>query len=115
MDADTQRLWDFLHSEYVGTRDFELRLLEDGTIAGICNLATTRSIMLDMDYHSWTRRFCFDDPTLADRRFQELKSSEEIPAGYIARRPQFEDHADPYLNDLHNRPWYRQYEKETRK
>jgi len=90
----------------------EVRVLPDGTVAAIHDLLTTRSIMLDCDEWSFKRRFCFSDRALADKRFAELESAQDVPQGYVARRPEIEDRADPYLNKLHNRPWNKEYERD---
>lgn len=103
-------------AEWLLTQGYlKTRVLEDGTVIALLELATTRSVCLDCNEHSWERRFCFANRRLADEWFEEIKTSEDVPAtGYVARRPQFEDHADPYLNDLHRRPWYRVHENPPR-
>lgn len=87
-----------------------VKILPDGSVACLVDLVTTRSIMLGVDEWAFTRRFCFTDRWLADLRWEELQSKDDIPAGYTARRPQWEDVADPYLNELHKRPWNKIYE-----
>lgn len=89
----------------------EIKVLPDGTIAAICDLFTTRSIMIDCDECTYKRRFCFKDRSLADEWFAKIKSANEVPTGYVARRPEQEDRADPYLNKLHQRPWNKKFEQ----
>ena len=110
-DKETADLLAHLYIEYAETPSFRPRVLPDGTVAVIYDLLTTRSICLGVDFDSWTRRFCFKNRLLAEIEFEKLESENDIPTGYVARRPQWEDHADPYLNELHNRPWYKELEK----
>jgi len=73
--------------EYGEYRD--IRVLEDGTIAATHELMYTRAICLGVtpDCH-WETRFCFEDRTLATQRFHELRTEDDEPEGYTARRPQ---------------------------
>lgn len=64
------------------------RILPDGSVAAIGELLTTRAIFLGCTMHGWERRYCFADRELADKRFAELKSEDDEPQGYIAKRPQ---------------------------
>lgn len=89
----------------------EVRILPDGTVAAVCELLTTRSVLLGCDEHSFKRQFCFADRDLASDFFQAVTSENEVPqGGYVARRPESEDRADPYLNDLHDHPWNKVFE-----
>lgn len=63
-----------------------VRILPDGSIAALGDLLYTRAIYLGVNRISWERRFCFEDRALASRRFAELKSEEDVPEGYTARR-----------------------------
>ncbi len=65
-----------------------VRVLDDGTIAALGDLMYTRAIFLDCEPLGWGRRFCFEDRALATQRFYELKSADDEPAGWTARRPQ---------------------------
>lgn len=67
---------------------YTCRVLPDNTVACTFNLMFTRAIALGCDRHSWKRRFCFEDRDLAIQRFIELKSENDEPQGYVARRPQ---------------------------
>lgn len=73
----------WLKSQYL-----DVRVLPDGSIAALCELITTRSIILGVTRDSWESRFCFRDRTLASVRFAELQTEDDVPAGFIARRPQ---------------------------
>lgn len=64
----------------------QVRELGDGTLAGIGKLLFTTAIYLDLEPLGYSRRFCFDDPALAQAQFQALASSDTEPTGWIARR-----------------------------
>lgn len=64
------------------------RVLPDGSIAVLCDLITTRAIMLGVNRDGWSRRFCFKSRQLANQRFAELQSEDDEPEGWIARRPE---------------------------
>lgn len=64
----------------------ELRVLPDGSIAGLLDLIYTRAICLGINAYGYERRFCFSDRRLATERFKQLRSEEDEPQGYIARR-----------------------------
>lgn len=64
----------------------EVRILPDGSIAGLLDLMFTRAICLSMNRDGYGARFCFEDRALADRRFQELTSEDDVPEGFTARR-----------------------------
>lgn len=63
-----------------------VRMLPDGSIAGLSKLAYTTGIFLGLNRIGWGARFCFNDRALALRRFGELQSEDDRPAGFIARR-----------------------------
>lgn len=63
-----------------------VRVLPDGSIAALFDLIYTRSILLGIDRHGWSKRFCFAERGLAYRRFQELQSEDDVPEGYIDSR-----------------------------
>jgi hypothetical protein len=62
------------------------RVLPDGSIAALLDLAFTRAICLGVTRWGWENRFCFEDRALADRRFAALESEDDEPAGYTERR-----------------------------
>ena len=63
-----------------------VRVLPDGSIACLGDLLFTRAIYLGCDRDGWAHRFCFEDRALASKRFYELQSEDDEPAGFIARR-----------------------------
>jgi len=66
-----------------------VRLLPDGTVAGVVRLMTTTAICLGVTRDcAYERRFCFRNADLAYQRFGELQSEDDTPAGWIARRPE---------------------------
>jgi hypothetical protein len=90
-------------SEFEALRDWLLaeggfvavRLLPDGSVAGVVRLMTTTAICLGVTRQcAYERRFCFRNADLAYQRFGELQSEDDTPAGWTARRPELpEDHA----------------------
>lgn len=63
-----------------------VKVLPDGSVAALQDLLYTRAICLGCNSEGWTRRFCFKDRGLAVRRFADLQSEDDEPAGFIARR-----------------------------
>jgi hypothetical protein len=76
-----QELVNFLKEQY-----HDVRVLEDGSIAAIGNLLYTRAIYMDCNMTGFGRRFCFADRALADTEFARLKTEDDEPVGWIARR-----------------------------
>lgn len=66
----------------------DVRRLEDGSIAALGELMFTRAIYLGCNAEGWERRFCFQDRGLASEQFDKLKSEDDEPTGWIARRPE---------------------------
>lgn len=79
--AETEELVQWLKNQY---RD--AKVLPDGSIACLCDLLYTRAIMLGCDRYGFERRFCFEDRKLANRRYEELQSENDIPQGFTASR-----------------------------
>lgn len=67
----------------------EARVLPDGSVAGLADLLFTRSIALGCNLEGWAVRYCFEDRMLADQRFAELMSEDDVPAGHVATRQGF--------------------------
>jgi len=63
-----------------------LRELEDGTVVGTYELMFTRAIFIDLTATGWDKRFCFQDKPLALEELAKLKTGDDEPSGYIARR-----------------------------
>jgi hypothetical protein len=76
-----------LCDEIVEQGYMEGRVLADGSIALLGDLLMTRAIYLGGTRYGWSRRFCFRDRELASARFKELRSEDDEPAGWTARRP----------------------------
>ena len=64
----------------------EVRELQDGTLAGLGKLLFTSAIYHDLEPLGWGRRFCFEDPALAQQQFDALTDSDHEPTGWVARR-----------------------------
>lgn len=80
--AEAHRLCAWLLGEgYLATR-----VLEDGSVAGINDLLFTRSIALGCTWDGWSRRYCFEDRSLADEQFAQLKTEDDVPKGFVANR-----------------------------
>lgn len=62
------------------------RVLPDGTVAALGDLAFTRAVFTGLTETGWSARYCFANYALADRRFAELQSEEDVPAGHTAVR-----------------------------
>lgn len=60
--------------------------LKDGTIIGVGELMFTRAIYIDLDLNGWGKRFCFQDRKLAAEEYMKLKTGDDEPTGYVARR-----------------------------
>jgi len=63
-----------------------LRVLDDGTIVGTSELIFTRALYIDLNPYGWEKRFCFENRELAVAEVHKLKSGDDEPTGYIARR-----------------------------
>jgi hypothetical protein len=60
--------------------------LRDGTIIGMGDLMFTRAIYIDMDLNGWGKRFCFEDKDRAVEEYMKLKTGDDEPTGWVARR-----------------------------
>jgi len=65
----------------------DVRILEDGSIAAMGDLMFTRALYLGCTEYGWERRFCFSDVDRAVEEYKKLKSQDDKPEGWIARRP----------------------------
>ena len=63
-----------------------LAYLMYGTIIGVGDLMFTRAIYIDLDLNGWGKRFCFEDRDLAVEEFMKLKTGDDEPTGWVARR-----------------------------
>jgi len=75
------------------------RFLPDGSVALLVDLAFTRAICLGatLDSSYTTNRFCFENRACATCEFSLLESKDDVPEGYIARRPEVRDEKGNYL------------------
>lgn len=78
---DNGDLIDWLKDQYLDVRE-----LPDGSVSAIGDLMFTRAIYMGCTRYGHERRFCFADRQLADQQFKQLKSEDDEPQGYIARR-----------------------------
>lgn len=67
------------------------RQLDDGTYVALGRLAFTTALYIGVDGFSYERRYCFNDPTIAHAAYTMLKTGEDLPYGWIARRPETEE------------------------
>jgi hypothetical protein len=73
--------------DFIKEQGYEnVRELDDGTIVGTLYLMYTKAIFIGLNRHGYEKRFCFNDAKLADSEINLLKSSDDEPNGYIAKR-----------------------------
>lgn len=70
----------------------QIRQLDDGVVVGIGLLLYTTALYVGLSLDSWQKRYCYDDHRLALAEYQRLRSGEDEPSGWIARRPQLPMH-----------------------
>lgn len=63
-----------------------VKRLDDGSFAAVCPLLYTVSILLGCNRTGYGRRFCFEGWEKALEQFGKLKTEDDEPAGFIARR-----------------------------
>lgn len=62
--------------------------LDDGTYVGISRLAFTYAIHIGIDEErSFRRRYCYSDMNSLLGAYADLKTGNDVPEGWIARRP----------------------------
>jgi hypothetical protein len=66
----------------------QLRLLEDGTIIGLRPLMFSTALFVNMDLTGYETRYCFKHEAEALAAFQAMKTGDDEPEGWIARRPE---------------------------
>lgn len=74
-----------------------VRVLPDGSIAGIVQLMTTWGLMTGMHRDGWTQRFCFRRLDKALEQLYALQSEDDEPVGFVARRPELRDEQGHYI------------------
>lgn len=65
-----------------------VRKLEDGTIIGLGLLFYTVALYVNMDLCGFEKRYCFDDPQKAIDAYNNMKTGDDEPEGWIAKRPE---------------------------
>lgn len=74
---------------YLATQGYtHVRVLPDGTIAGLVELMFTTGLCMGLNETSWQKRYCFEQRSDAMDALQGLTSLTDEPSGWIARRPQ---------------------------
>lgn len=63
-----------------------LKVLEDGTIIGTGELMFTTALYIGLNMTGWERRYCYQDKDALQRSLDELKTGDDEPTGWIARR-----------------------------
>lgn len=65
------------------------RQLPDGTYIALTRLAFTVGLCIGVQqYTPYTRRYCFSDLTTATAEYQALLTGDDVPSGWVARRPE---------------------------
>lgn len=64
------------------------RQLDDGTYIALTCLITTIGLCIDVDRTGYAQRYCFKDPTTAFGEYMDLKTRDDVPSGWVARRPE---------------------------
>ena len=65
-----------------------VRQLPDGSFAALSSLMFTTGLYLGVSRWGYERRYCYEDCELAQAAFYALKSEDDDPEGWIARRPE---------------------------
>ena len=67
--------------------DYEcVRVLDDGSVIALGRLITTWAIYMDCCSVGWGRRFCFNSRVQAIDQFMKLRTEDDEPVGWNARR-----------------------------
>lgn len=64
---------------------YEVRRLDDGIVA-LHKLMFTTAICVDLDSIGYAARFCFESEQKAREEINKMKSIDDVPEGWIARR-----------------------------
>jgi hypothetical protein len=83
LDPETLDLLRTVREEYQW-----VRVLDDGSIAAVGRLVTTTAVYLGMNRYGWERRYCYTDLIQALEVLYALKSEDDEPEGWVARRPE---------------------------
>jgi hypothetical protein len=63
-----------------------LRVLDDGTIVGTGKLMYTTAIYIGLTSTGFERRYCYQDLAALKTSLQSLKTIDDEPQGWIAKR-----------------------------
>ena len=63
-----------------------VRLLPDDSYAALLPLIFTTSVVMGLDRWGFAKRYCYTHRADAERALFELKSEDDEPTGWIARR-----------------------------
>lgn len=65
------------------------RRLEDGTYIALMRLMTTVALCIGVGpITPYKKRYCFRDITVALGEYNEMKTGDDVPTGWVARRPE---------------------------
>ena len=70
----------------LGENYLEWRRLEDGEYIALLQLMFTLAIVMECDECGYARRYCFDDLDRARAEYEKIKSIDDEPTGWIAKR-----------------------------
>lgn len=70
----------------IANQYFELRMLPDGTMAGLHRLLFTTAICTGLTWSGYAYRYCFENADDALRELLRLDAMDDEPAGFVARR-----------------------------
>lgn len=63
-----------------------VRKLEDGSFIGLGKLIFTTAVYVDLNSSGYDRRYCFKEPTKALEEFEKMRTLEDEPTGFVAKR-----------------------------
>ena len=65
---------------------YQLRMLPDGSIAGLSPLLFTTALCVGLTLNGWEYRFCYTEESRALHELNKLKTDNDVPSGWVARR-----------------------------
>lgn len=71
------------------------RQLDDGTYVAIVRLFTSVAIITEVTEWGYYKRFCFHDADRCVAEYKALKTADDEPTGWIARRPEVRGEGSP--------------------
>lgn len=71
------------------------RQLDDGTYVALGRLMFTIGLFIGVGAITpYRRRYCYNDPTEAHAEYRALRTGDDVPSGWIARRPETAEDVD---------------------